>query len=146
MATHGVTFRIPGEPVAKGRPRATIRGGKPATYTPQKTQTWEARAAQHMAEAMRGALQTKPFAGAVEMTVVAVWLCPKTDHRKRAPTPRRRRPQGADADNVLKAVCDAGNGVLYVDDRQVVRATVEKWTAAQDEAPYVEVTIRELGE
>jgi Holliday junction resolvase RusA-like endonuclease len=50
------------------------------------------------------------------------------------PDARRR-----DADNVLKSVCDGMNGVVYVDDSQVTRATVTK--AIDRTNPRTEVTV-----
>ena len=41
---------------------------------------------------------------------------------------RQRKPEGlqfGDADNHLKAICDALNGICYVDDRQIVDARIQ---------------------
>ena len=37
----GVSFTVPGEPIGKGRPRATTRAGHAALYTPKKTANYE---------------------------------------------------------------------------------------------------------
>jgi Holliday junction resolvase RusA-like endonuclease len=49
-----------------------------------------------------------------------------------------------DRDNVMKAVQDALNGLTYRDDSLICAGSVEKWRAAADEQPHVEVTIRAL--
>ena len=37
-----ISFRVEGEPIGKGRPRVTARGGKFAhAYTPKKTKDYE---------------------------------------------------------------------------------------------------------
>ena len=39
-----VEFFVPGQPVGKGRPRATVRAGRARLYTPARTADAEARA------------------------------------------------------------------------------------------------------
>ena len=50
-----------------------------------------------------------------------------------------------DTDNVLKAVSDAMNGIVYRDDSQVVNAVVWKRYSEQDANRKVEITVREIG-
>ena len=40
-----LTFEIPGDPVAKARPRAAMVAGRARLYTPAKTEKYEARVA-----------------------------------------------------------------------------------------------------
>jgi len=147
-----LVVRIPGEPVAQGRPRAFYRPGLGVrVYDPAKSRNWKATAQQHMAEALvrdRLASLTHPFIpeAAVELHVLAVFTCPRSHWRKRDPLPRRPKVSKPDAENVAKAVQDAASGVLFTDDAQVYRLTVEKFVGAQGESPYVEVTVRELPE
>jgi Holliday junction resolvase RusA-like endonuclease len=68
------------------------------------------------------------FAGEVAVTVACFF-----------PDARRR-----DGDNVLKAVQDALNGLLWVDDCQVRSATVK--TAIDRACPRTEVVVDLLGE
>jgi Holliday junction resolvase RusA-like endonuclease len=82
--------------------------------------------------------------GPVELAVFAYFTCPKTDWRKRDSRPRRWHTKKPDGDNILKAIKDAAKGVLWLDDSQVARATVEKIIAAQGEAPSVQVRVRRL--
>lgn len=110
-------------PVGKARPRFT-KGGK--TYTSRKTRQAEAAIA-HVFLAGGGHKLEKDVPAAVYVTVV--FPIPKSYSKKRAkacmdgiewPT---KKP---DADNVLKLVMDALNGVAYADDRQVVKTGVCK--------------------
>ena len=39
---------------------------------------------------------------------------------------------------------DSGNGLLWDDDAQIARLVVDKVVGAQGEAPYVELTVRQL--
>jgi Holliday junction resolvase RusA-like endonuclease len=137
---------IPGEPVAQGRPRAfKTKAGQIRAFDPARSRSWKGVAQVHYQEAMRVAgFATPAFAGMVELQVLAVFACPRSQHRKREPLPRRRRIGRPDPDNLGKAAMDAANGVLFEDDSQVARLVVEKWTAAQGEAPHVRITVRHI--
>lgn len=49
-----------------------------------------------------------------------------------------------DWDNYAKAVCDAMNGVVYVDDKQIVDGRCVKQWAEPGEAGYIIVEVIEL--
>lgn len=150
MPASALTITIPGAPTPQGRGRIIVRrnSGKRGIKDPERSRSWKGVAQVHYMNALRQAGLERPVFGtgvAVELHVLAVFACPKSDHRKHEPRPRRphAKDQG-DASNVLKAVEDAGNGILWFDDCQVARVTVEKVIAAQGEAPSVTVTVREL--
>lgn len=130
---------IPGVPVAKGRPKVVRRGSHAMAYTPQKTVNYETLVKQCAYNwALRcGALH--PLEGPVSLVVRAFWPCRAP--RKRAPRTAERKAKRPDCDNVLKSVMDGLEGVVYMHDAQVCRATVEKWYAAQGDAPRVEVEV-----
>jgi len=77
--------------------------------------------------------------GPVSVVIRAFHTCPKGDRRKTKPAPLRWRAKKPDLENVGKAVLDAATGVLWRDDAQVARLVIEQYTAAQDEAPRVEI-------
>lgn len=138
-----IEITIPGEPVGQGRPRATVgKDGKPRMYSPKASTAWRKRAAQYMKAAVRA-----PFEGPVKLDICAFFAVPKSRERKREGnqigfgTPCTKKP---DFDNVAKAVCDAGNGILFVDDAQVVDCRVRKAWAGQSVEPRVTVWIEEL--
>lgn len=138
-----VEFTVPGEPQGKGRPRATIRAGRVATYTPQKTASYEGL----IAVAAQGAMGSRPpFAGACAVDLDILVSVPASwSQRKRAqalngalwPT---KKP---DVDNVEKAIFDGLNGIVWRDDVQVVDVVKRKRYA---ETPGVHVAVVEIGD
>lgn len=136
-----VVIVIPGEPVAQGRPRFVRSIGR--AFDPPKSREWKSFAAGLMLQAC-----PVPFPPDVplHLEVTAVWRCPSTDARKRAPRPLRWRTKRPDADNILKAVADSGSGVLWIDDSQIVKATVRKVTAEQGVAGHVRIVVSQLEE
>ncbi|MGP3789787.1 RusA family crossover junction endodeoxyribonuclease [Pseudomonas sp. B392_1p] len=133
-----IKFVVPGTPQGKGRPRAARTGRGVRMYTPKKTEEYEALIAREAEKAMQGReLITGPVLLEMRMMhpVPASW-----SKKKRAaalegdvmPTVK------CDADNCLKAICDALNGVLWRDDTQVVNVSLAK---RYDEMPRVEVRV-----
>lgn len=155
--TGELVIRIPGEPFAQPRARAAVVAGRAIIYDPKTAKTWKNRAHEIMFDqtgrpgtlpgtGRPGAfgLTAQPFTGPVSLRVVAVFTCPKSQHRKTKPLDRRWHVKKPDADNVLKAVKDAAKGVLWLDDSQVAREACTKIIGAQGEAPYVLLRVREL--
>jgi Holliday junction resolvase RusA-like endonuclease len=129
-----VIFTIPGNPVGKGRPRATTINGMARMYTPKKTASYETLVV--MAYTQAGGVKLE---GSLHMHIKATFEMPLSWSMK-----KRKLMDGAfcekkiDADNIAKVVCDGLNGVAYHDDRQVVDLhVVKRW--GQDGA--VEVSI-----
>lgn len=126
-----VSFTVPGKPHAKARPWATSVNGRAHVYTPKGTVTYEAtvRSAAHNALSGR-----PPFAGAVDLDIRIRLAPPKSTSgvRMSAMLSGRLKPtKRPDADNVLKAVVDGCNGVLYRDDANLTKITVEKIYASE---------------
>lgn len=139
-----LTIRVPGEPCAQGRPKAALIAGHIRVYDPQKSRSWKGAAQVHYQAALAHAGLTAPaFHGALELRVFAVFTCPKSQFRKQ-PVARRPKAGRPDPDNLAKACMDSGNGLLWDDDAQIARLVVEKVVGAQGEAPFVELTVREL--
>ncbi len=139
ILTDSITFIIPGEPVAKGRPRLTTVNGFARAYTPKKTANYEALVALAAQEA-----GCPMFEGPVHVSIRAIWQCPKGQERKTTPRPTEWKTTKPDADNCGKCVCDGLNGIAWRDDSQVAQLTVVKLVGAQGEKPRVEVCIRSL--
>lgn len=141
-----VIVKIPGKPFAQQRHRSRavkLPSGQTIaqTYDTKKNRSWKAMARDFMAEQMAG----KPLMqGGVCMYVGAYFICPKSLHRKRVPRPAEIHTKKPDLDNVVKAVKDAGNSVIWQDDSQVCLEVVWKIQQAQEVAPFVLVLVREI--
>lgn len=121
-----IEFTIPGQPVAKGRAKFARRGAHVVAYTPQKTVNYENLVKMAATEAMHGA---GPSAAPIYMTIELRMQIPASwSSRRRGlaagglilPT---KKP---DADNILKAIKDGCNGIVWRDDAQVVRIGLGK--------------------
>jgi Holliday junction resolvase RusA-like endonuclease len=126
---------IPGVAVAKGRPRFT-RAGR--VYTPATTAKYAKRVAAAAVDAMAGA---PPIAGPVEMIMHVLLPIPASWAKaKRASAAQGSvRPVGKpDADNFAKNIMDACNGILWLDDAQVVDLRCVKYYSA---CPLVTVEV-----
>lgn len=134
-----VYFVVYGEPHGKGRPRASSRGGFVRMYTPATTLAYEGEVAR-IAEAARGDMPVLDTP--VWLRVVAHHGVPRSwsKRKQKAALDGALIPGKPDLDNVAKAVLDALNGVIYQDDRQVVRLVAEKRYSTD---PKVEVYIHE---
>lgn len=124
--TDSIFLIIEGEPQGKGRPKASTRGGFVKMYTPAKTRAYEEEIAAEARKAMAG---RPPLIGpvAVEMqmfhSIRKSWSKAK---REAAYLGRIVPTIKVDADNCLKAFCDALNGVAWIDDVQVVDVRLTK--------------------
>jgi Holliday junction resolvase RusA-like endonuclease len=135
-----ITFTIPGAPVGKGRPRIARRGRFTSMYTPEKTASYESLVKLAGFEAMAGReLMLGPVSVRLDVCcpIPASWSGKKQD---RAIKDELRPITKPDLDNVVKAIFDGLNGVVWKDDCQVVSATVEK---NYSHAPRVVVSIQE---
>lgn len=130
-----------GQPVGQARGRAvpTARGIR--VMDPERSKTWKRTAAVLMQSAARRA-RWGVAQGPVAIEVDAVFQRPRS--LRSAPKTRLWRPSTPDGDNLLKALQDAGNGVLWRDDALVVDARVRKWYAAPGEPPCVELEVWEV--
>lgn len=134
--TATIAFTIPGNPVPKGRPRFTRQG---RTYTPAKTKTYEEQVA-----ALARAACPEPLKTPVAVLVTAVFPVPLTYPKKRREAclnGLERHTKRPDLDNIVKAVTDGMNGVVYGDDSQIVRLVANKVYGTD---AMVEVTVQEV--
>lgn len=116
-------------PVAKGRPRFA-RG---IAYTPKATKDAEKR----IRDAAKDAFKSDPYDGAVDVAVMFYLERPKSKSRKKHPL-HLGRP---DVDNFAKLVLDALNGIVWVDDGQVVNLFCAKRYADDMAGPCIEVNV-----
>jgi Holliday junction resolvase RusA-like endonuclease len=139
-----ITFTIPGEPIAKGRPRATTINGMARMYTPKKTANYESLVAYAAQEAMAGRPMLE---GPLELSFEARFTIPKSWTKKRlaaqaeCPEFVTKKP---DLDNLEKALGDGMNGVVFADDSQIAQNGLCR--KVYGATPGVTVTVRQLVE
>lgn len=127
---------VDGEPVGKARPRVTARG----TYTPKKTKDYEKLVKYTYISKYNKTL----LENAIEINIKAYFKIPKsTSNKKRTLmiSDKIRPTKKPDLDNVLKCITDALNDVAYIDDKQIVKASIEKYYS---ENPRVIIEIKEI--
>ena len=134
-----ITFKVEGTPVPKGRPRFARMGKFVRTYTDSKTKTNEDTIKQIASIAM-GA--SKPLETALEAFIYISLAIPPSYSKKRkeACLNGSEKPiTRGDIDNFCKQVMDACNGIIYVDDRQIIQLHSTKVYGE----PFIEVLIKE---
>lgn len=134
--TMQIIFSVYGDPVPKKRPRFTKTG---RTYTPKETMTYEAEVA---AIAKRAMGSSEPLETPVAAYIYINYAVPPSysNKRREACLSGSERPKRHDIDNVAKTVLDACNGIVYLDDVQVVSLHVTK---RYDAIASVHVCMRE---
>jgi Holliday junction resolvase RusA-like endonuclease len=136
-----VYFVVYGTPIGKGRPRATSRGGFVRMYTDAKTLGFEAAVADEARTAMSS---WELFDTPMQLKLSAYYPIPKSWSKKK----RQLAVDGEiypqvkpDLDNVMKAILDALNGVVYADDSQVINLVATKRYSTD---PRIEVYVHEV--
>lgn len=143
MTARRVSFEVPGEPQGKGRAKVVKIGGFTRMATPSRTVAYEGIIAHAAAQAMAHAplLSGPCFVHVVALfTVPASWSMRKRQAALNGKVWPTKKP---DSDNILKAVCDGINGVVWRDDVQAVVSTVEKGYGL---TPGLRVVIETLGQ
>ena len=140
-----IVVELPGEPRGKGRPRSRIAGSKVggqqfvAVYTDAKTRAYE-KALAWAGKAAMG--PRKPLLGPLAVTVEAVfgvprsWSRPKRDGALAGVLGHMSAP---DVDNCGKAALDGLQGVVFLNDSQVVDLRITK---RYGEEPMLRVEVR----
>jgi Holliday junction resolvase RusA-like endonuclease len=117
---------VPGQPVAKGRPRFSIAGH---AYTPAKTKQWEDLAAL----CFRQAIGTPMYDMPLKLEVTAYFQRPKRLCRRKDSPNRVMHTAKPDGDNILKAVSDAlQKAGVVLDDSCINRMVITKYYTAKD--------------
>lgn len=120
-----ITITIPGEMRGKGRPRFSSRGGFARAYTDARTvsaENWVKACAVEQAGA-------QPICGPVSLGICIAVEVPASWPKKK----RLDALAGAvfptskpDLDNCAKLIADALNGIVWKDDKQIVRMEIRK--------------------
>lgn len=112
-------FTVPGRPIPKGRPRVGAHG----TITPQRTKDYEQQVGYAALQAMPPESRTVPLypSGDIYMSVTFY-------------------TSTGDIDNLAKSILDGLNGVVWMDDSQVVALHLFKHRCSKEEQ-RAEITI-----
>lgn len=134
-----LNFVVMGDPVGKSRPRFTRTG---RVYTPAKSAEYEKRVMQAAWSGMKR-LKLDPTARPVHVDLIAYLPIPKswTNKKRNEALVGALRPNKPDLDNILKAVLDGCNEVVYLDDKQVHSIRARKMYQTYDKLPSIEVCV-----
>ena len=136
-----IHFQVEGEPKGKGRPRFTRAGKFTRVYTDKQTLDYEALIKFFAAEAMGS---TDPLETPVSVFLYIRHGVPQSYSKKRTEACLSGLEQPCkkpDIDNIAKTYLDGMNGVVFLDDTQVVDLNVKKVYSA---VPGVNVMVMEV--
>ncbi|MBV4436698.1 RusA family crossover junction endodeoxyribonuclease [Clostridium tyrobutyricum] len=128
---------IPGDPMGKQRPKFN-RWTKSA-HTPEKTVSYETYVKELYVTNRFPMLE-----GYIQVGITAFYKIPKsTSNKKRQQMLNNELlpDKKPDLDNVAKIICDALNAIAYLDDKQIVSLTVNKFYSEQ---PRVVVKLNQI--
>jgi len=141
-----IYFEIPGEPVAKGRPKFSTKGGFPRAYTPKNTVDYEKFVT--LCAIDSGMVPPMPLDCPISLFVTFVHERTqellKTSKKGvyKHPTGRIKKTTKPDVSNQIKSVEDGLNHAgVWKDDSRIFRLNCEKYWAAIGEEPHAEVII-----
>jgi Holliday junction resolvase RusA-like endonuclease len=136
-------FVVPVEPVAKGRPKFSGRGGFVKVYTPSATLKHEEVIRGYALQAMKG-LGLQPSGRPLYVKIYIFKPIPESWSKTKTQLAIDGEilPTGKpDTDNYAKAVLDALNGTVWVDDCQITDLYIKK---RYSEHPHTKVIVTEL--
>ena len=113
-----IWFHVPGLPQGKGR----ARFGAGRAYTPAKTVAYEGLIGFYAGEAMAGQVLME---GPLDLRIIARFPIPASWSKKRKDEARYHIAK-PDADNILKAVGDGCNSIVWRDDSHIAIAAISK--------------------
>lgn len=118
--TFMVNFQIDGTPVPKGRPRFARRGKFVSTYSPKTTVDYESKVSEAAKQAMGS---SEPLESPIAAYIYITLPIPASYTKKRTAaclSGLERPTKRSDIDNYCKAIFDGMNGIVYLDDSQIV--------------------------
>ncbi len=135
-----IFFTVP-QVSGKGRPRFARQGTFVKTYTDAKTLTYEKSIQTYAKQAMGS---TSPLIGAVAAYLhIGIPIPPSySKTRQKACIEGLERPiKKPDIDNIVKAVLDGINGIVYLDDKQVVDLHLTKVYSTKE---GIDIMVKEI--
>lgn len=123
---HPLFFSFDLKPVAKGRPRAVVRGKFATFYTPKTTREYEAAIKAACLEEMSTYNWMKKIGPEYRVSVAINFYWNKTR---------------GDLDNLAKSILDAMNGVCFEDDSQIDFISINRSPPMNNHPERTEVLI-----
>lgn len=133
-----LSLTIPGKPMGKQRPRVLKNGFK---YTPEKTVNYETLIKEIFATECR---LEKPTDKPVRLTIRAYFQIPQSISKTKRELMQKgliRPAKKPDVDNIVKIIADSLNGLAYLDDKQIVSCSIEKFYSS---IPRLEIELEEV--
>lgn len=135
-----IWFSVPGQPIGKARGRFVRRGNHVGVYTPAKTEQYQ----RMVSLIARNSYGLEPITGAVAVHFAYFFPIPKSYSRKKAQLAMDNQIVPVvkpDWDNLGKLTSDALNGICYLDDKQIVSATIQKYYS---DVPRTDILVWEV--
>jgi len=132
-------FEVPGDPVAKGRPRFTRTG---FAYTDKKTASFENLVRLAFSSSYPEAIPTDQ---PVSLSIVARFPIPVSWSKKKkalAMAEKMHKVSRPDLDNIIKSVSDGLNEVAWKDDAQIYELHARK-SYAENPSTKVRIIVQE---
>ena len=133
-----LTFDFP--PVAQARPRATRFGRGIRLYDLEQVHVYKAQ----LAESAQFMYHGEPLTGPLVVTIKFYRAIQQSETKKRHRLKAQgtiRPPKKPDLDNYIKSTLDGLNGVLWVDDNEIVELHTGKYYS---DHPRIEIEVEEL--
>ena len=139
--SYEVNFTIPGKAQAKQRPKFNRFSGR--AYTPKQTVEYENWVKDCYFRSI-GSIDNKPTDKPLKVAITMYVEIPQSKSKKQKEkmlTGEIKPIVKPDVDNVAKSILDALNGIIYLDDKQIIKLNIEKIYA---ETSWTEVKIEEI--
>lgn len=125
-------FEVLGEIVGKERPRVNMYTYR--VYTPNKTKDYEFLVQQYFRMQYP---KYETLKGRISINIIAYLKIPKSTSKTKVQEMLENKispTKKPDADNIAKSILDAMNGLVFEDDNQVSKISVEKRFALEEKA------------
>ena len=139
--SYEVNFTIPGKAQAKQRPKFNRFSGR--AYTPKQTVSFENWVKDCYFRSI-SSIDNKPTDKPLKVAITMYVEIPQSKSKKQKEkmiTGEIKPIVKPDVDNVAKSILDALNGIIYLDDKQIIELDIEKIYA---ETSWTEVKIEEI--
>ncbi len=139
-----ISFAVPGVPVPRNSQKVSTKSGRVVQYLPKRVREHKARVEAYATLAMHTA-RLQPVSGLVALEAVFVFPAPlagisraewaRIEAGELLTYPKIR----CDLDNALKLIGDALQGIVFVNDKQIVDVHLSKRIGKE---PRTEITVR----